>query len=54
MSHKYLVREEGEAPVPVNSASTGKVAGLGANGDTDVAVKKKPTLLSRLRKVVKG
>ena len=43
---------EDEAAVPVNTASSGKVAGLGANGDTDVLVNKKrirPDLLRRVR-----
>ncbi len=53
MTHKYTITEEGEASVPVNNASGGEVAGIGADGITDVAVKKKPPLLARIRKVLK-
>lgn len=37
--------EDGE--VPVNNASSGQIAGIGANGLTDVVVKKKFKTLRR-------
>lgn len=42
--------EDGE--VPVNNASSGQIAGIGANGPNDVVVKKKPKTFKRFRESI--